>query len=239
MQPLRIYIGYDAREAVAFHTCSNSIIRNCSVPVEIVPVALRLVKSVYKEIHTLGNGNVGYEPTNQFIFSRWLVPYLAGYKGLALFIDGDHIVRDGVDIKELFDLHVPGKAISVVKHDYSTKFPVKYLNQANEDYPRKNWSSVMLFDCSHFSCKKLTPELVQNSDGAYLHRLEWAKEWEIGELPIEWNWLSQEHGYNDKAKIVHYTIGTPCFQDYAVGPHTDEWHRERMLMNHSHQIGID
>lgn len=236
MPPLKIAIGYDPREAIVYHVCANSIIRHSSVPVEIIPLALNNLLHEYNESHVVESGKVGYKPTNQFTFSRFLAPSLVGYTGKVLFMDGDMIVRD--DIKKLFDLHVQGKAVSVVKHDYKTKFPIKYLGQKNGDYPRKNWSSVMLFDNSHFACKRLIPEVVHHSTGEYLHRFGWCKDSEIGELPVEWNWLVDEYGENPDAKLLHWTAGSPCFHEYATTPMAAEWHRERILTTHNRQIGL-
>lgn len=238
MDSLHIFIGYDPREAVAYHVCANSAIRHSSKPIVFHPLALTNFKSFYEENHNTKTGLTETEPTNQFIFSRFLTPYLMDYHGLALFADGDQIFRD--DPAKLFDLHQWGKAVSVVKHDYKTKFPVKYLNQVNMDYERKNWSSVMLFDCGHFDCKKLTPEYVQNATGKQLHRFEWAKDEHIGMLPNEWNWLPDEHGANKYAKLVHWTCGTPCFlePEYSLAPMAAEWHRERMLTDYSMQVFV-
>jgi lipopolysaccharide biosynthesis glycosyltransferase len=149
------------------------------------------------------------------------------YKGLALYIDGDMIVRD--DIAKLFDLHEWGKALSVVKHDYKTKAKDKYLNNKNEDYPRKNWSSVILFDCQHFKNRYLTTKYIEKNDGATLHRFKWLKDDEIGELPHEWNWLPDEYGPNPEAKLLHWTLGTPCFAQYRDTPQSSIWFEERHL----------
>jgi lipopolysaccharide biosynthesis glycosyltransferase len=218
MKPIPIFIGYDPREAIAFHTCVNSIIRHASQPVSIMPLALNNFQD-YTETHTDGS--------NQFIYSRFLVPHLMDYTGQAIFIDGDMIVRE--DIVELWKLRDLGKDVMVVKHDYKTKMPVKYLGSKNEDYPRKNWSSVMIFNCNNFPTKKLTPEYIQKSTGSHLHRFEWTTDDRVGELPPEWNWLPDEYGPNPDAKLLHYTLGTPCFHDFATTPMADEWHRERML----------
>lgn len=221
MKPIPIFIGYDPREAVAYHTCSNSIIRHASQPVAIVPLALNLFKD-YTETHTDGS--------NQFIYSRFLVPHLMGFSGHAIFIDGDMIVRS--DIVELWNLRQAATDVQVVKHDYKTRMTEKYLGAKNEDYPRKNWSSVMIFNCQNFPTKKLTPEYIQKSTGAHLHRFEWTTDDRIGELPKEWNWLPDEYGANPDAKLLHYTLGTPCFHEFATTPQGDEWHREHMLADY-------
>jgi lipopolysaccharide biosynthesis glycosyltransferase len=224
MKPIPIFIGYDPREAIAYHACVNSIIRQSSVPVCIVPLALNNFKD-YTETHTDGS--------NQFIYSRFLVPHLMDYSGFAIFMDGDMIVRG--DIAELWALRRADKDVMVVKHDYKTRMTEKYLGSKNEDYPRKNWSSVMIFNCNNFPTKKLTPEYIQKSTGAHLHRFMWTSDDRVGELPPEWNWLPDEYGANPDARLLHYTLGTPCFHEFATTTMADEWHRERMLTNYSLQ----
>jgi lipopolysaccharide biosynthesis glycosyltransferase len=227
MKAIPVYVGYDPREAIAFHTCANSIIRNSSRPVAIIPVALNLFKD-YNETHTDGS--------NHFIYTRFLVPHLQEYTGWAIFIDGDMVVRG--DIAELWALQNPYNDVLVVKHDYKTKMPVKYLGAKNEDYPRKNWSSVILWNCSSFPNRKLTPEFIQHATGSELHRFSWVDDERIGELPKEWNWLPDEYGPNPDAKLLHYTLGTPCFHEFANTPQGDEWHKERILTEYCQQRNI-
>lgn len=227
MKAIPVYIGYDPREAVAYHTCANSIIRNSSRPVAIVPVALNLFRE-YTETHTDGS--------NHFIYTRFLVPYLQDYEGHAIFIDGDMIVRG--DIAELWDMRNFACDVQVVKHDYQTRMPVKYLGAKNENYPRKNWSSVILWNCSSFPNRQLTPDFVQRATGSFLHRFSWLDDERIGELPKEWNWLPDEYGPNPDAKLLHYTLGTPCFHEFAATPQSEEWHRERILTEYCRQHGI-
>lgn len=218
MKPIPIFVGYDPREAVAYHTCANSIIRQASQPVAIIPLALNLFTD-YNETHTDGS--------NQFIYSRFLVPHLMEHQGWAIFIDGDMIVRD--DIVKLWNLRQEDKDVMVVKHNYKTRMKEKYLGAKNEDYPRKNWSSVILWNCGNHSNQRLTPEFVQQATGAELHRFTWIEDSCIGELPPEWNWLPDEYGANLDAKLLHYTLGAPCFHEFATTPQSDEWHREHML----------
>jgi len=224
MKPIPIFVGYDPREAIAYHTCVNSIIRNSSQPVAIVPVALNLFRE-YSETHTDGS--------NHFIYTRFLVPYLMQHEGWAVFIDGDMIVRG--DIAELWNLRELDKDVMVVKHDYKTSRAEKYLGAKNEDYPCKNWSSVILWNCNSHPNRRLTPEFVQKATGAELHRFSWIEDRRIGELPPEWNWLPDEYGPNPDAKLLHYTLGTPCFHEFADTPQGNEWHRERMLTDYCQQ----
>jgi lipopolysaccharide biosynthesis glycosyltransferase len=222
-----VFIGYDPREAIAFHVCVNSIIRHSSQPVQIIPVALNLFKE-YTETHTDGS--------NHFIYTRFLVPYMMQWAGHAIFIDGDMIVRD--DIAKLWALRDYTKDVQVVKHDYKTKMKEKYLGSKNEDYPRKNWSSVILWNCNSYPNRKLTPEYVMKATGAELHRFTWCSDDRIGELPKEWNWLPDEYGENPDAKLLHYTLGTPCFHDFADTPQGSDWHRERILTEYCLQKDI-
>lgn len=214
---IKVFIGYDPREAIAYHVCANSIIRQASRPVSLTPLALNNFKD-YTETHMDGS--------NQFIYSRFLTPALSDYMGWALFIDGDMILRD--DIAKLWEMRDQSKAVMVVKHDYKTKMSEKYLGAKNEDYPRKNWSSVIMWNCSHPKNRVVTPSFVEKSTGAQLHRFTWLDDEDIGELPIEWNWLPDEFGPNPDAKLLHYTLGTPSFHEFATTPMGDEWHRERM-----------
>jgi lipopolysaccharide biosynthesis glycosyltransferase len=223
-----VFIGYDPREAIAFHVCSNSIIRHSSQPVSINPLALNILKG-YEEKHTDGS--------NHFIYSRFLVPHLIGYKGWAIFVDGDMIFRD--DIEKLWALRDDSKAVMVVKHDYQTRMTEKYLGAKNENYPRKNWSSVILWNCAHELNRQITPDLIQSSTGAFLHRFSWIPDEHIGELPKEWNWLDIEYEWNPLAKLVHYTLGTPCFHEFAdKGDFSDEWHRERIYTEYCLQRSL-
>ena len=221
MKPIPVFIGYDPREAVAYHTCANSIIRHASRPVAIIPLALNLFDD-YKETHTDGS--------NHFIYSRFLVPHLMEYTGHAIFIDGDMIVRS--DIVELWEQRDVTKDVQVVKHNYKTRMTEKYLGAPNEDYPRKNWSSVILWNCNSFPNRRLTPKFIQQSTGSFLHRFTWLDDERIGELSREWNWLPDEYGPNPDAKLLHYTLGTPCFHEFATTPMADEWHQEHMLTDY-------
>lgn len=224
MKTIPIFIGYDPREAIAYHVCSNSIIRHSTNPVSINPLALSTLVD-YKETHSDGS--------NHFIYSRFLVPHLMEYQGWAIFMDGDMLVRD--DITRLWDLRDHTKAVMVVKHDYQTRQAEKYLGSKNENYPRKNWSSVILWNCGHPANRKVTADFVMNATGAEVHRFTWLDNSLIGELPAEWNWLPDEYGENTDAKLLHYTLGTPSFHDFATTTMGDEWHRERIYTEYCQQ----
>ena len=210
-----VFIGFDPREAVAYHVCSQSIITRSSEPLAITPLALNNLKG-YHEAHKDGS--------NAFIYSRFLVPHLMNYQGWAIFMDGDMAVFD--DIAKLWAERDDRYAVMVAKHDYRTKAHQKYLGNVNEDYPRKNWSSVILWNCGHWANRGLTPDVVETSTGAELHRFQHLADDEIGELPLLWNWLAEEYPANNIASLVHWTLGTPCFPEYADSSMAEKWWRE-------------
>ncbi len=196
-------VGFDQREAVAYHTFVQSVVEKSSIPVRFMPLNSKSL-SGYNEVHTDGS--------NEFIYTRFLVPYLMNFKGWAIYADGDMVCLD--DIKNLWDQRDSKYAVMVVKHNYKTKVKNKYWGNKNEDYPRKNWSSLVLWNCNHSSHKILTPEFVKKQSGSYLHRFLWINDPEIGELDKEWNWLAMEYPEKKDVNLIHYTIGTPCFKEY-------------------------
>ena len=210
---INLFVGFDPREAVAYHVFCNSIIQNTSVPVQITPLVLSQLRE-FNERHD--------DRSNDFVYSRFLTPYLSDFKGWAIFADGDMICQG--DLKELIDMADPSKAVMVVKHDYQTKATQKYLGNINENYPRKNWSSVILWNCDHPKHKILTPDFVSKQTGKFLHRFSWLDDQDIGELPLEWNWLASEYRVNREAKLIHFTLGTPCFKDYKNSDMADIWY---------------
>jgi lipopolysaccharide biosynthesis glycosyltransferase len=212
---IRVFIGWDPREAVAFDVLQSSIHRNSSQPVSITP----LIKS------QLSTKRVG--GSTEFAFSRFLVPWLCDYEGHAIFMDCDMLCTG--DIDELWRMRSPayridGPAVQVVKHDYRPTETVKFLGAPQQQYDRKNWSSVMLFDNS--KCRALTPEYVEKAPGLDLHQFKWCQR--IGELPKEWNYLV---GHSEgTAKIVHYTLGGPWFKEYEECDYADQWFLERDVL---------
>jgi len=210
---INFVVGFDQMEAIAYHVFCQSVITNSSLPVQFLALSQNTLDN-YQEIH--GDGS------NQFIYSRFLTPYLNNFTGWAIFADGDMICN--TDIAELWALRDESKAVQVVKHDYKTKQKVKYLGNKNEDYPRKNWSSLVLWNCEHPANKVLTPEFVSEKPGSYLHRFSWLSDDLIGDLPKEWNWLAIEYPDNPGAKIVHFTLGTPCFKEYAKTSMASLWY---------------
>lgn len=213
MDMVDVVVGFDGREAIAYHVFCQSVLDRASLPVRFLPLAPRAMAG-YVEQH--GDGS------NAFVYRRFLTPFLMGFRGWAVFADGDMVCA--ADIADLWALRDPSKAVLVVQHDYQTKAPTKYFGQRNENYPRKNWSSLVLWNCAHPANRVLTPEFVSEKDGAFLHRFRWLDDALIGELPSAWNWLATEYPSRDDARIVHYTLGTPCFRDYRDAEMAERWH---------------
>ena len=214
METITLYVGFDPREAAVFTVFNQSVIQHTSVPVAICPLHQKSLEFDGQQ-----------DGTNAFIYSRYLVPYLQGFEGWAIFCDGDMILRE--DLKRLWDLRDESKSVQVVKHNYKTSHPRKYLGSPiendNLDYSRKNWSSVILWNCGHPSNKVLTKELVAEAGGAFLHRFQWLNDNEVGELPVEWNHLVREYEPNPNAKLVHFTLGAPGFHNYMRDEFAWEW----------------
>ena len=214
MKTFRVYIGYDQHETVAYHVLSHSILRHASTPISITPV----MRSQIQNIYTRPRGPL---ESTDFSMTRFLVPYLSGFEGHSLFLDCDMLCQ--ADIGELFiyGLAYPDKAVHVVQHDYVPKSAKKFLDQPQTAYHRKNWSSVMLFN--NALCTQLTPEYVNQATGLALHQFQWLRDEQIGALPLDWNWLVGEYEKNEKAKLLHYTLGTPCFEEYGHCDQAQRW----------------
>jgi hypothetical protein len=213
MQDFKVFVGWDSREDIAYEVLKHSIHKH-NPNVEVIP--LKQYELREQGLYWREHDNKG---STEFTITRFLVPFLSGYKGHSLFMDCDMIARE--DITNILE-DMPFKSkVSCVQHDYSPKSIMKMDGKMQHVYPRKNWSSVMLFN--NAGCQTLTPEVVNSESPMYLHRMLWANE-EIGELPPKWNNLA---GYYDlEDGIVHYTDGGPWFKEYRDCPHADLWKNE-------------
>jgi len=218
----QIYIGYDPKESVAYHTLAHSILRRSSIPVSIAPVMQSQLKGLYTRAR-------GATESTEFSLTRFLVPALSQYRGWSLFMDCDMLCR--ADIAELaaFTEHSADKAVLVCKHEYVPKTARKFLGQVQTKYERKNWSSFMLLN--NALCPALTPAYVNSASGLELHRFAWIEDAKIGALPLEWNWLVGEYPHNPGAKVAHYTLGGPYFEEYRNCDYAAEWFEENRRMN--------
>jgi len=218
---IKVFIGYDANEVVAYNVLAYSIIEYASEPVSIIPIKLQHLSSIHnRPRHKLAS--------TEFSFSRFLVPHLCDYEGWAIFMDCDMLVRK--DIATLWNLRDDNYAVQVVKHDHKPKEEVKFLNQAQTKYEKKNWSSVMLLNCS--KCEKLTKDYVNTATGLELHQFKWLEgDHLIGEIPHQWNHLVGYDPFDAEAANVHFTEGGPYFNEYHDCEYSSEWNemKEKML----------
>ena len=207
-----IFIGYDSKVKIAYHVLAESILRNSSTPVTISPINLNNLKNIYTRKQ---------DPlaSTEFSFSRFLVPYLMNYNGWAIFMDSDMVMLS--DITELWNLRNEKYALQVCKHDYTPNSKNKFLGNNQTIYAKKNWSSLMLMDCS--KCKTLTPEYVNTKSGLELHQFKWLDENLIGSIPLEWNWLVGEYPYKKDVHNIHFTEGGPYFKEYKNTEYANEW----------------
>jgi len=229
-EPLKIFVGWDSREDIAFRTCKQSIIDNTNVDVDIIPLKQKKLRD---------QGVYWRQPdkmaSTEFTFTRFMVPALAEMKGWALFIDCDFVALD--DVKKLFDQADDKYAVMCAKHDYTPKETTKMDGKHQYIYPRKNWSSAVLFNCGHPSNQILDYNFINNPeiDGKYLHRFSWLDDTEIGEISHEWNWLVgwYKEPEDGSPKFLHYTEGGPWFEEYANCEYANEYYKyeRRHLIN--------
>src|SRR3954462_11777508 len=222
---VRVLIGYDAREEVAFHVLQRSIHERSSLPVSVAPINLAQLTGVFtRERNPL--------QSTDFSFSRFLTPWLCDFEGWALFLDCDMLMRG--DIADLWRLRDPRYAVQVVKHQYVPKEDTKFLGAIQTKYEKKNWSSVILFNCAE--CRALTPEYVNTATGLELHQFKWlGDDGKIGEIPVTWNYLVGEYDRRPDVSLIHYTLGGPYFDEYRNCDYSAEWFREREQLSNVKQ----
>lgn len=227
---LKVAIGFEEAETVAFWVAAHSLMRHSSQPVSIIPINKSNIPEFTRGIE---------DGSTSFSFSRFLTPYLAGYDGQCLFVDSDVLFRG--DVTELFEQCDMNHDVFVVKHpEYTPSTKTKFLGNVQYAYPKKNYSSVMMFNCWTTACRSLTPEVVNKVSGKYLHRFQWCEEDRIGSLGWEWNLLVGEQSDPQKqAKIVHHTLGSCCFSGYDDQEYSDEWFEELDRMTYAKGRSFD
>ena len=217
---IRIFIGFDERETVAWHVLCHSILARATQPVSFVPLNLKnLGPLMWRERNPL--------QSTDFSFSRFLTPYLSGYEGWSVFMDCDMLVLD--DIAKLWALRDERHAVMCVKHEHVPLETTKFLDKPQTAYGKKNWSSVMLFNNDR--CRALSPDYVNQATGLELHQFKWlSADDEIGELPHCWNHLVDYDAAESTPANLHYTIGGPYFDEYRNCGFASDWLTERESM---------
>lgn len=216
---IKIFIGYDPRESMAYHVLSHSIMSRSSTPVSIIPLALNTLINVFDRPR---------DPmqSTDFSFTRFLVPYLSQYEGWSLYLDCDMIMIDNV--VKLWSLRDEKYSVQVVKNNHLPNMTTKFLDEKQTIYAKKNWSSLMLFN--NEKCKRLDLEYIHTASGLDLHQFKWLdSDKEIGALPDHWNYLT-DCGHEktiDNISLMHYTNGGPYFQGYENCEYADIWFNEK------------
>jgi hypothetical protein len=220
--PLRVFVGWDSREDIAFQVCRSSLERQASRPVAVVPLKqaeLRARGLYWRPVDPLAS--------TEFTYTRFLVPTLAGFAGWALFCDCDFLWLG--DVAELFALADERYAVMCVQHDHRPPETSKMDGRVQTVYPRKNWSSLVLYNCGHPANRALTAEVVNREPGSFLHQFRWLSDALIGPVPKTWNWLE---GWDAKPaaampQVIHYTRGGPWFDNWRHVDYADLWLAER------------
>lgn len=224
----KIFVGYDSREDIAWQVARHSLLRHSAAELDVIP----LRQTVLRE---LGLYTRPYDATSstEFSLTRFLTPFLAAQEGWVLFCDCDFLFT--TDVAAVFRDLDPDKALYCVQHDYTPAHDIKMDGKLQTSYPRKNWSSFMLFNCSHPDVKALTPAVVNSAPPAFLHRFTWiSDDAAIGALPLDWNFLEGEYPKPATTpRVIHFTNGGPWFDNWQGVDFADLWRAERDLYHAS------
>jgi lipopolysaccharide biosynthesis glycosyltransferase len=224
-RPIPIFIGFDPRERAATNVLIDSLYRHSSLPLAISPIVTPQLAEVFQRERDP-------KQSTAFSFTRFLVPWLMGYQGWAIFMDCDMLCRG--DISELWALREDRYAVLCVQHDHRPNESAKFLGEVQSAYPKKNWSSLMLLNCAR--CTALTPDYVNTASGLQLHRFDWLDgDHQIGALPDRWNHLvdvqpaPRQPAAEGGPTLLHWTLGGPWFREQRTmgGPLAAEWFSAR------------
>lgn len=221
---MRVYLGYDSRERAAYKVAEASILRRALHDVEVLPISHPPARPVDRRDGKLWCPISQAPMATEFAIGRFQVPLLQD-SGWAVFLDCDVVVF--TDIREILNHADDNMAVCVVKHNYIPAQSIKMDGQEQTTYARKNWSSVILWNCSHPAHKQLRG-IINSWPGRDLHAFKWLRDFEIGELPLEWNMLVGVTNCKNP-KILHYTLGGPWLPNWKGGPLDEVWREEAAL----------
>jgi len=220
----KVFVGYDSREDIAWQVCRHSIMRHADDSVDVIPLRQNVLRELglYTRAHDLG-------ASTEFSLTRFLTPYLAAYDGWAIFCDCDFLYT--TDIRTVIEDLDPSKAVYCVKHDYTPVHRIKMDGKVQVPYPRKNWSSFIIFNCAHPDVQALTPHVVNTATASFLHRFEWVgDDSAVGSLDLDWNFLGGDYPKPDYVpRVIHYTNGGPWFDEWQDCDFAELWLQERDL----------
>lgn len=221
---MRVYIGHDPREQAAVDVALRTLKRVSGLDADLLRadrlsdagLLWRISDHRGQHYDLISNA----PKSTSFAASRFLTPLLC-QQGWALFTDCDVIFLR--DPGEMLSEIEPGKAVYAVQHAYKPVAQWKMDSQIQTVYPRKNWSSVLLFNCEHPANRRLTLNDVNSRPGRDLHALYWLNDSEIGALDPAWNWLVGEQPKPERLAIAHLTQGGPWIEGWKGGPYDSEW----------------
>lgn len=217
---MKVFVGYDPREDIAYRVCRHSLLRHTKQAISVHPLRQDLLRELglYTRPPDIGAATA-------FSLTRFLTPYLAADDGLSVFVDCDFLFT--VPLTDVLGALAPGCAVHVVPHQYAPRRSTKMDGRAQTAYPRKNWSSFIVFDGAHPKVKALTPAVVNSATPAHLHRFGWLEDRDIGRLDVTWNFLVGEYDPVDPAPAaIHYTNGGPWFAGCEDVDYADLWREE-------------
>ena len=221
---MKVYVGFDSSEPEAYRVTTESLLACSGMRAEKLCMAQLRDRGLWHRVADSRGGqmfdfNSGAHCSTEFAISRFLVPILC-QQGWALFVDSDVIFL--ADPRELLKEADSSKAVMCVQHQHNAK-GLKMVNKIQQPYPRKNWSSVMLFNCDHPANRRLTLDDVNRRPGRDLHAFYWLSDNEIGKLQPEWNWLVNVMEKPKNPKIAHFTNGGPWLENWAGADHDELW----------------
>lgn len=222
---LKVFIGYDRREDIAWQVARHSLLRHSEGEPTVSPIRQEYVRDLGLYTRPLDS-----TASTEFSLTRFLTPYLAAQdSGWTLFSDCDFLYT--TDVRRVLDGLDPNKAIYVVQHEYQPAQSIKMDGKKQTVYPRKNWSSFMVLNCAHPDVRSLTPDLVNTASPAFLHRFEWVRDdSHIGALELDWNFLEGEYpAPASTPRVIHFTNGGPWFDEWQNVDYADLWRQEEAL----------
>ena len=193
-----VHVGFDSRHREMYDLCTGSIRHYCKDAV--------IKPNTARTIPAYDSPSKDNESTT-FVYSRFYIPYCSFWSGWAIFCDGDFLWQD--DVTKLWEQRDDRYAVMVCKHNYESKIKTKAFGHVQENFPRKNWSSLIMWNCAHPSNQVLTPEYCNSAEPKQLHRFLHLQDKEIGGLDLRWNWLVDEYDYTESAGALHFTNGGP------------------------------